>query len=68
VTYVGSRGTTKRGERLVAFYGCLYFAALRPGEALGLRKRGCVLPETGWGRLTLEKNRPQSGKRWTDSG
>jgi integrase len=68
VTYVGQRGTTKRGDRLVAFYACLYFAALRPGEALGLRDRDCHLPKTGWGRLTLEKNRPQSGKRWTDSG
>jgi integrase len=68
VTYVGQRGATKRGERLVGFYGCLYFAALRPGEALGLREQDCVLSETGWGRLTLEKNRPQSGKRWTDSG
>ncbi len=48
VTYVGSRGVAKRGERLVAFYGCLYFAALRPGEALGLRERDCVLPDSGW--------------------
>ncbi len=68
VSYVGQRGTVKRGERLVAFFACLYFAALRPGEALGLRERDCYLPDTGWGRLTLEKSRPQSGKRWTDSG
>lgn len=68
VSYVGRRGTTKRGERLVAFFACLYFAALRPGEALGLREMDCYLPDAGWGRLTLEKSRPQSGKRWTDSG
>jgi len=65
VTYVGVRG---RGERLRAFFACLYFAALRPGEALGLREQDCHLPATGWGQLTLEKSRPQSGKRWTDSG
>jgi len=36
VTYVGQRGKDgRRGERLVAFYACLYFATLRPSEALG---------------------------------
>jgi integrase len=68
VTYVGRRGKDTRGERLVAFFACLYFAALRPGEAMGLRERDCHLPETGWGWLTLEKSRPAAGKRWTDSG
>lgn len=66
VSYVGSRGA--RGERLVAFFACLYFAAMRPGEALGLRELDCELPESGWGRLVLAANRPQAGKRWTDSG
>ncbi|WP_207232252.1 hypothetical protein [Micromonospora kangleipakensis] len=68
LTYVGQRGKAKRGERLVAFFACLYFATLRPGEGLGLREQDCDLPETGWGRLTLAKSRPQAGKRWTDSG
>jgi integrase len=68
VTYVGRRGKTTRGERLYAFFACLYFAALRPGEALGLRLQDCHLPKTGWGSLTLEKSRPTAGKRWTDSG
>ncbi|MDM4784289.1 MULTISPECIES: tyrosine-type recombinase/integrase [unclassified Micromonospora] len=69
VTYVGQRGRkAKRGERLVAFFACLYFAALRPAEALALREQDCDLPEKGWGRLTLAKSRPQAGKRWTDSG
>lgn len=57
-----------RGARLKAFFGCLYFAALRPGEALGLREQDCHLPANGWGRLTVEENRPEAGKRWTDSG
>ncbi|WP_243706290.1 site-specific integrase [Micromonospora sp. KC721] len=69
VTYVGRRGKNgRRGERLVAFYACLYFAALRPSEALGLREWDCHLPATGWGLLTVEKSRPSAGKRYTDSG
>ncbi len=46
----------------------MYFAALRPGEVKALRKDGCYLPVSGWGRLTLSRSRPQSNKRWTDSG
>ncbi|GAB2923125.1 tyrosine-type recombinase/integrase [Micromonospora polyrhachis] len=69
VTYVGTRGKEgRRGERLRAFFACLYFAALRPSEALGLRQRDCHLPEQGWGLLTVEKSRPAAGKRYTDSG
>jgi integrase len=52
----------------VAFFATLYFAGLRPAEAIGLRKTDCVLPEEGWGLLTLEVTRPSSGKQWTDSG
>ncbi|MEV4757306.1 site-specific integrase [Micromonospora sp. NPDC049559] len=69
VTYVGRRGRNgRRGEWLRAFYACLYFAALRPSEALGLRERDCHLPASGWGLLTVEKSRPSAGKRYTDSG
>jgi integrase len=32
------------------------------------RRDGCYLPASGWGRLTLSSSRPQSNKRWTDSG
>ncbi|MEU8364374.1 site-specific integrase [Nonomuraea sp. NPDC048882] len=67
LSYVGSwrRG---RGRRLVAFFATLYFAGLRPAEATGLRKTDCVLPEEGWGLLTIEVTRPSSGKQWTDNG
>jgi integrase len=70
VTYVGQqrRGPRSRGQRLMALYACLYFAALRPAEAVGLRLQDCYLPETGWGRLTLEKSRPEVNRRWTDTG
>ena len=69
MTYVGERGKNgRRGVRPVAFYACLYFAALRPSEALGLLERDCHLPKKGWGLLTVEKSRPAAGKRYTDSG
>lgn len=67
VTYVGGWDRAS-GRRLRAFYGCLYYAALRPGEALGLRQSDCTLPEEGWGRIDLEETRPVAGKAWTDSG
>ncbi|MBN1174648.1 MAG: tyrosine-type recombinase/integrase [Micromonosporaceae bacterium] len=69
VTYVGERGKHgRRGERLYAFFACMYFAALRPAETLGLRGDDCHLPASGWGRLVLERSCPTSGKRYTDSG
>ncbi|MEU7909271.1 site-specific integrase [Actinoplanes sp. NPDC049118] len=69
VTYVGTRGEHGwRGERLRAFFACVYYASLRPGEALDLREANCKLPETGWGLITIERSRPAAGKRYTDSG
>jgi integrase len=69
VTYVGQqrRGPHARGQRLMALYACMYFAALRPGEAVALRRQDCHLPRTGWGWLTLEKSRPEVNQRWTDT-
>jgi integrase len=69
VTYVGQqrRGPHARGQRLMAPYACTYYAALRPGEAVALRQQDCYLPDTGWGRLTLEKSRPEVNRRWTDT-
>ncbi|MFE5007327.1 tyrosine-type recombinase/integrase [Streptomyces sp. NPDC056696] len=67
VSYVGS-WDRNRGRRLVAFYAVLYYAGLRPAEAVGLRLSDCHLPEAGWGVLTLRETRPVSGKQWTDSG
>lgn len=67
VTYVGgaARG---RGARLRAMFACMYYAALRPGEAVALREQDCKLPEKGWGALVLSASKPQAGKQWTDSG
>jgi integrase len=52
----------------MALYACMYYAALRPGEAVALRRQDCVLPARGWGHLTLEKSRPEVNRRWTDTG
>ncbi|MGW4640926.1 tyrosine-type recombinase/integrase [Sphaerisporangium sp. NPDC004334] len=57
-----------RGGRLHGMFACMYYAALRPEEASGLRRQNCDLPEQGWGLLTVEKARPQANKRWTNSG
>jgi integrase len=64
VSYVGRRA----GERLVALFALLYFGALRPSEALALRRQDCELPETGWGMLLLEVSRPEVGAAWTNDG
>lgn len=56
------------GPRLVAFFGCLYFAGLRPEEAVGLHLRHLDIPQKGWGTLHLDQAEPHAGKDWTDSG
>src|SRR5262249_3792615 len=48
-----------RRQRLRALYACMYLAAPRPGEVVGLRRQDCHLPAAGWGSLTLEKSRPE---------
>ncbi len=58
----------QRGEHLYAFFGCLYYAALRPSEAAALTNRNCKLPETGWGELVLTGSRPEVAGGWTDDG
>lgn len=56
------------GPRLVAFFGVMYFGALRPGEAATLRQNNLDLPAAGWGELMLERSPPEAGAAWTDSG
>ena len=56
------------GPRLVAFFGCLYYAGMRPSEASSLRRSDCWLPRSGWGRLVLTESAPRAGAAWTDDG
>jgi integrase len=58
----------RSGARLVAFFGCLYFAAMRPEEAVSLTKHNLSLPPEGWGEFHLDAAEPHAGKEWTDSG
>ncbi|MGE3413993.1 MAG: tyrosine-type recombinase/integrase [Dehalococcoidia bacterium] len=56
------------GKRLMAFFGAMYYSALRPAEAATLRKANLSLPAEGWGELVLEASTPAAGASWTDSG
>jgi integrase len=62
------REQQRTGPLLIAFFGCLYFAAMRPEEAVNLNKRNLSLPAEGWGLIHLERATPYAGKDWTDSG
>jgi integrase len=64
----GVRAQGTRGEHLQAFFGCLYYAALRPSEAVALREADCHLPGRGWGRIDLTASEPRAGRGWTDDG
>ncbi|MFG2110159.1 tyrosine-type recombinase/integrase [Micromonospora chersina] len=55
------------GGRFVAFFGCLYYAGLRPSEAANLRRMDCDLPPTGWGRIILTETNPYAGPSWTET-
>jgi integrase len=67
---VGEQGP--RGEHLKAFFGCLYYAAMRPSEVAALGGSACVLPDEAekdaWGELVLAESRPEVGSGWTDDG
>jgi integrase len=76
------RGQTPSGSRLVAFFGVVYYAALRPEEAVNLRWDNVTLPPlvrnatTGeweepadnWGELRFCSAAPEVGSEWTDDG
>lgn len=56
------------GAGLVAFFAVMYYSALRPGEALNLRKTNLLLPDVGWGELMFDQSCPSVGTAWSDSG
>jgi integrase len=53
---------------LTAFFGCLYYTALRPEEAVALRDADCRLPGHGWGLLTVHAAAPRTATAWTSTG
>ncbi|WP_017587642.1 tyrosine-type recombinase/integrase [Nocardiopsis ganjiahuensis] len=68
----------KSGPRLVAFFGAMYYAALRPEEAVNLRKHNLSLPAprtdtTGatvydWDEIYVEEVTPDARPEFTDDG
>jgi integrase len=64
------RAQGRMGHHLVAFFGCIYYAALRPSEAVALCGASVTLPEPGtsWGELHLTRSTPASGRAWTNNG
>ncbi len=73
------RETPRSGRRLRAYFGSMYFCALRPEESTALNKRHLDLPEPtkneetgeleyGWGQLHLDLAEPYIDARWTDGG
>jgi integrase len=68
-TLLRAVGETRRsGPRLVAFFGLMYFAAMRPEEAANVAKQNLALPPGGWGQIYLEEATPHAGSDWTDDG
>jgi integrase len=59
---------TQTRPELTAFFGCLYYAALRPEEAVALRLADCHLPGSGWGVLRLATATPRTAAAWTSTG
>ncbi|WP_260988142.1 site-specific integrase [Streptomyces sp. CFMR 7] len=64
--WIGKR--PRRGRLYRAFFATLYFAGLRPEEAVGLRVGDAALPETGWGEFLVHEAQPEVGSQWTDTG
>jgi len=73
------RKVRRSGPGLYACYAAMYFAALRPEEAVNLRASNLTLPEptwngkagvweNGWGDICIEGAAPHAGKAWTDTG
>lgn len=62
------REVQRSGPRLVAFFGAMYYAALRPEEVVHLLDDNLSLPDEGWGELFVEEAMPHPGKAWTNTG
>lgn len=60
----------ERYPELEAFFGCIYYAALRPEEALHLGRDNYERPteEGGWGWFQLSGATVGAGRAWSDTG
>lgn len=57
-----------QGPRFVAFFGCMYYAMMRPSEVAALTRNGCYLPPAGWGYLSFADSSTAAGTAFTDDG
>ncbi len=78
------RSQQPSGPRLVAFFAVMYYAGLRPEEAINLATDNVMLPprawdedsqqwqdppgDQDWGELHLRSATPDVGREWTDDG
>ena len=77
------RAQQPSGPRLVAFFAVMYYAGLRPEEAINLSADNILPPRTwdaerhlwqdppeddDWGELHLRTATPDAGSEWTDDG
>ena len=78
------RAQRPSGPRLVAFFAVMYYAGLRPEEAVNLGRDNVILPpgvwdeesqrwqdppdDDDWGELHLRSATPDAGSEWTDDG
>jgi hypothetical protein len=58
----------RQGPRFVAFYGCMFYALMRPSEVAALTRQACHLPDSGWGHLVFADASPAAGRAYTDDG
>jgi integrase len=62
-------GRPRRGHLYRAFFATLYYAGLRPEEAVALRVGDVTLPGAGgWGEFLIHEAQPEVGSQWTDAG
>ncbi len=68
------RAQQPSGPRLVAFFAVMYYAGLRPEEAINLAADNVIAPPAGqsddddWGELHIRSATPDAGSEWTDDG
>lgn len=60
-----TKGRTARDYR--PLFGLMYYCGLRPGEAFAIHADDLILPETGWGRVTVSRTaRVDDDEMWLD--